>query len=51
MDKRDPVEVRGDVVHYGIQEGTVEGLMFSGVFVEDLDDGPLSLGNGEKLSV
>jgi hypothetical protein len=42
--------VRGDVVHYGIQEGTVEGMMFSGVFVEDLDNG-LSLGNGEKLRV
>ena len=50
MDPRDPPEVRGDVVHYGIQEGTVEGLMYSGVFIEDLEDG-LSLGNGKKHAV
>ncbi|KAI0823961.1 hypothetical protein BC628DRAFT_1323671 [Trametes gibbosa] len=25
---------QGDVVHHGIQEGTVEGLLYSGVFVE-----------------
>jgi hypothetical protein len=50
VDPRDPLEVRGDVVHYGIQEGTVEGLMYSGVFIEDLKDG-LSLGNNAKLDV
>ncbi|KAI1788898.1 hypothetical protein LXA43DRAFT_611304 [Ganoderma leucocontextum] len=26
---------QGDVVHYGIQEGTTEALLYSGVFVED----------------
>ncbi|KAG7088908.1 hypothetical protein E1B28_012853 [Marasmius oreades] len=25
---------QGDVVHYGLQEGTVEGLLYSGIFVE-----------------
>ena len=30
----DPPEHRGDVVHYGIQEGTTEGLLYSGVFIE-----------------
>ncbi|KAI0629797.1 hypothetical protein C8Q77DRAFT_1138613 [Trametes polyzona] len=30
---------QGDVVHYGIQEGTVEGLFYSGVFVESAAHG------------
>ncbi|KAF9464199.1 hypothetical protein BDZ94DRAFT_1257246 [Collybia nuda] len=30
----DSPENQGDVVHYGIQEGTTEGLLYSGVFVE-----------------
>ncbi|KAI0354836.1 hypothetical protein OH77DRAFT_1590221 [Trametes cingulata] len=30
---------QGDVVHHGIQEGTVEGLLYSGVFVEDAAGG------------
>ncbi|KAJ2933820.1 hypothetical protein H1R20_g3276, partial [Candolleomyces eurysporus] len=50
VDPRDPPEVRDDVVHYGIQEGTVEGLMYSGVFIEDLEDG-LSIGNTKTLAV
>ena len=34
----DPSETpaeQGDVVHFGIQEGTTEALLYSGVFVED----------------
>ena len=27
---------QADVVHYGIQEGTTEGLLYSGVFVESM---------------
>ena len=30
----DPTGVRGDVVHHGIQEGTTEGLLYSGIFIE-----------------
>ncbi|KAM5536930.1 hypothetical protein V8D89_009477 [Ganoderma adspersum] len=30
---------QGDVVHYGIQEGTTEALLYSGVFVEDAAQG------------
>uniref|UniRef100_UPI0037870B62 Glycoside hydrolase 131 catalytic N-terminal domain-containing protein n=1 Tax=Coprinopsis cinerea (strain Okayama-7 / 130 / ATCC MYA-4618 / FGSC 9003) TaxID=240176 RepID=UPI0037870B62 len=40
----DPPEVRDDVVHYGIQPPTTHGIMYSGVFIEDLEDG-LSVGN------
>ncbi|KDQ49236.1 hypothetical protein JAAARDRAFT_63810 [Jaapia argillacea MUCL 33604] len=36
---------QGDVVHYGIQEGTTEGLLYSGVFVESVADG-ISAGGG-----
>ncbi|CAL1713697.1 unnamed protein product [Somion occarium] len=35
---------RGDVVHHGIQEGTTEGLLYSGVFVESVSRG-VSIGN------
>ncbi|KAF5319950.1 hypothetical protein D9611_011074 [Ephemerocybe angulata] len=50
VNANDPVDIRGDVVHHGIQEGTVEGLMFSGVFVEDLKNG-LSVGNKKVIHV
>ncbi|KAG6852300.1 hypothetical protein C0991_001114, partial [Blastosporella zonata] len=30
---------QGDVVHYGLQEGTTEGLLYSGVFVENAKGG------------
>ena len=30
----DTPEQRGDVVHHGIQEGTTEGLLYSGIFIE-----------------
>jgi Glycoside hydrolase 131 catalytic N-terminal domain len=46
----DPPEVRGDVVHYGLQPPTVHGLFYSGVFIEDLKDG-LSVGGTKKLRV
>lgn len=36
---------QGDVVHFGIQEGTTEGLLYSGVFVESVEHG-VSIGNG-----
>ena len=34
---------QNDVVHYGIQEGTTEALLYSGVFVEDAAHG-ISIG-------
>ncbi|KAI0058240.1 hypothetical protein BV25DRAFT_1290923 [Artomyces pyxidatus] len=49
----DPSETpaeQGDVVHYGIQEGTREGLIYSGVFVESVQHG-LSVGHGLTTSV
>jgi len=36
---------QADVVHHGIQEGTTEGLFYSGVFVEQASKG-VSIGNG-----
>lgn len=36
---------QGDVVHFGIQEGTTEALLYSGVFVEQVTHG-VSIGNG-----
>ncbi|KAG8681369.1 hypothetical protein FRC11_001197 [Ceratobasidium sp. 423] len=35
----DTAEQQGDVVHRGIQEGNLEGLYYSGVFVESTTDG------------
>ncbi|KAH6912604.1 hypothetical protein BKA70DRAFT_768892 [Coprinopsis sp. MPI-PUGE-AT-0042] len=46
----DPPEVRGDVVHYGLQPPTVHGLFYSGVFIEDLIDG-LSVGGSKELRI
>ena len=34
IDPADTPSEQADVVHFGIQEGTKEGLFFSGVFVE-----------------
>lgn len=39
VDPADTPSEQSDVVHYGIQEGTLEGLLYSGVFVEDAIDG------------
>jgi len=50
VNPKDAPENQGNVVYYGIQEGTTEGLIYSGVFVEDLKDG-LSIGNGKTLRV
>jgi len=36
---------QGNVVDFGIQEGTTEGLFYSGVFVEQVSHG-ISIGNG-----
>ncbi|KAI0088591.1 hypothetical protein BDY19DRAFT_993973 [Irpex rosettiformis] len=36
---------QNDVVHFGIQEGTTEALLYSGVFVENTSGG-VSVGNG-----
>ncbi|KAI0684517.1 hypothetical protein BC835DRAFT_1293033, partial [Cytidiella melzeri] len=36
---------QGDVVHFGIQEGTTEALLYSGVFVENASGG-VSVGRG-----
>ena len=30
----DTPDHKGDVVHHGIQEGTTEGLFYSGIFIE-----------------
>lgn len=35
----DPPSEQDDVPHHGIQEGTVEGLLYSGVFVESAEHG------------
>ncbi|KAL0955827.1 hypothetical protein HGRIS_002030 [Hohenbuehelia grisea] len=43
----DSPENQGDVVRHGIQEGTTEGLLYSGVFVESVSGG-ISLGLGKK---
>ncbi|TCD62641.1 hypothetical protein EIP91_006594 [Steccherinum ochraceum] len=41
---------QGDVVHFGIQEGTTEALFYSGVFVENVTKG-VSIGNGRTHAV
>ena len=46
VDPTEPASEQNDVVHYGIQEGTTEALLYSGVFVESATDG-LSRGLGE----
>lgn len=45
MNPADTPADQGDVVHFGIQEGTTEGLLYSGVFVEDTTHG-ISIGDG-----
>lgn len=45
MNPADTPADQGDVVHFGIQEGTTEALLYSGVFVEDATHG-ISLGHG-----
>ena len=45
MNPADSPANQGDVVHFGIQEGTTDGLLYSGVFVEDAAHG-ISLGDG-----
>jgi hypothetical protein len=44
VNPQDTPEQQGDVVHFGIQEATTEGLHYSGVFVESAEKG-VSLGN------
>ncbi|KAF8817078.1 hypothetical protein BYT27DRAFT_7075551 [Phlegmacium glaucopus] len=39
---------QGDVVHFGVQEGTTEGLLYSGIFVESIQDG-ISVGGGHTI--
>lgn len=39
---------QADVVHYGIQEGTTEGLLYSGIFVESIQNG-ISVGGGQTI--
>ncbi|KAJ3572957.1 hypothetical protein NP233_g2740 [Leucocoprinus birnbaumii] len=45
VDPNDTPAQQGDVVHFGIQEGTTEGLHYSGVFVESVAKG-VSVGYG-----
>ncbi|TFY76498.1 hypothetical protein EWM64_g7514 [Hericium alpestre] len=49
VDLTDTPAEQADVVHFGIQEGDKEGLIYSGVFVEDSRDG-ISLGHGEVVA-
>ncbi|KAF8993506.1 hypothetical protein BDQ17DRAFT_1368244 [Cyathus striatus] len=44
----DSASDQADVVHHGIQEGTTEGLIYSGVFVESEKTG-VSIGGGRVL--
>ncbi|KAF9450554.1 glycoside hydrolase family 131 protein [Macrolepiota fuliginosa MF-IS2] len=46
INPQDSSEQQGDVVHHGIQEGTTEGLHYSGIFVESIERG-VSLGYGK----
>ncbi|KAG6818561.1 hypothetical protein H0H93_003949 [Arthromyces matolae] len=39
VNSADTVANQGDVVHYGLQEGSTEGLLYSGVFVESAAGG------------
>ncbi|KAI0747574.1 hypothetical protein C8Q74DRAFT_1212624 [Fomes fomentarius] len=48
VDPADSPEDRADVVHHGIQEGTTEGLLYSGVFVESAEGG-ISTGFGKVV--
>ncbi|KAG8733976.1 hypothetical protein FRC10_012048 [Ceratobasidium sp. 414] len=48
-DPKDTPSQQGDVVHRGIQEGTLEGLYYSGVFVESATGG-VSAGYGSVAS-
>ncbi|KAI0265686.1 hypothetical protein BC834DRAFT_924255 [Gloeopeniophorella convolvens] len=45
IDLSEPASEQGDVVHFGIQEGTHEALIYSGVFVENTQHG-VSVGYG-----
>ncbi|KIP02987.1 hypothetical protein PHLGIDRAFT_269698 [Phlebiopsis gigantea 11061_1 CR5-6] len=45
VDPNDTPTEQGDVVHFGIQEGTTEALIYSGVFVENASHS-ISLGYG-----
>jgi len=39
---------QADVAHFGIQEGKTEGLLYSGIFVEQVTEG-VSVGNGHTI--
>ena len=39
---------QGDVAHHGLQEATTEGLLYSGVFVESVENG-ISIGAGASI--
>ncbi len=45
MDPQDSPAEQADVVHFGVQEGTKEALLYSGVFVESITHG-VSIGDG-----
>lgn len=48
VNRLDSPKNQGDVAHYGLQEGTTEGLLYSGVFVESIQDG-VSVGGGQTI--
>lgn len=45
VNPKDTAAQQGDVVHHGIQEGTTEGLFYSGIFIEKVGEtGPTLTG-------
>ncbi|KAL4258007.1 Glycoside hydrolase 131 catalytic N-terminal domain-containing protein [Pleurotus pulmonarius] len=48
VDASDSPSDQGDVVHHGVQEGSTEGLFYSGVFVEKVAKG-ISTGYGKTI--
>ncbi|TFK27693.1 hypothetical protein FA15DRAFT_147827 [Coprinopsis marcescibilis] len=47
----DPEEVRGDFEHHGVQEAVVHSMMYSGVFIENVEETGLSIGSKSKYDV
>ena len=49
MNPADSSSNQNDVVHFGIQEGTTEALIYSGVFVEN-SSGGITVGDGQVVN-
>ncbi|KAI9433089.1 hypothetical protein BJY52DRAFT_843011 [Lactarius psammicola] len=48
IDSADTPANQADVAHFGIQEGTTESILYSGIFVESMQNG-VSAGNGNTV--